>query len=853
MDKLDFSEDTTSKQQEDLPYDGAFSQIKLYNDYNFTSKNDILDISNQIPLTADDPQEKATYQETSRNVDMATTLGKMAKTIINKNYDKEKQSTTNLDIPANERDPSKSNISDVLLHHLSNEEFLKGQGINCETLPEISNTDSSDDAIIKNIILRHVKNSWLQEQTPELTDQLSPQRGENSNMPCCSLTVTEENAFDLEVPGESSHQETSSFLTEIKSLHDKPKSCQGQPPQKLQTEKAVSGNGFKHGHGLVHYQLPDLPKVVPKGKIPKNKTINKPLTIDKQVNFSPKLREKSAIVQDILESISRSNCIERQGQKRKTADPSQQPEMEPTVHTHQEHLPGIESERSLFKLSSISQRDHSPSSSYIFQKITQGKQMCQKLKEQTDQLKTKVQEFSKSIAQDSPYHLQDKRLVLEKLQGHLELLEQEFLDNKEKHLTLKQVHRHESPAVGDFDPEREVEDEIFKLEMLLEDVKEKINKGKYTSAVSLPVSSPIIPDDLASTSSPPSNETKSTEVTWQLVRSCYDVTVVLTSEGVVQVSCPHCWWLRNSYNVCAKQFGNRFLNVWGRREAEPVLKPSLFKPQAATAQTPTSEKPEKSERRSPEEENPNTTSGRQDPAETTSASCAFCHRVCEWKENTEKKGHRRTNCGRCPPAIQEKALLADSILSSDAGPSCSSASGTGLQSNKCENCGTKSHNSRRVCGKKPLEEFHYRYNMPGENYLNPNERSAFVKLCFLNENKNSSPSCSEPEWNCSQTSNPKSSHDEHEPIPGKKNLKVFMTYNSDLATPSPHCHFCRISGSKSLSNFGSMEETESEILNSSLDHALRTASILKETTDRMIRTIAEDLAKVQRWRNRLKY
>uniref|UniRef100_A0A452U946 AKNA domain-containing protein n=1 Tax=Ursus maritimus TaxID=29073 RepID=A0A452U946_URSMA len=412
MDKVDFSEDTTSKQQEDLPYDGAFSQIKLYNDYNFTSKNDILDISNQIPLTVDDPQEKATYQETSRNVDMATTLGKMAKTIINKNYDKEKQSTTNLDIPANERDPSESNISDVLLHHLSNEEFLKGQGINCETLPEISNADSSDDAIIKNIILRHVKNSWLQEQTPELTDQLSPQRGENSNMPCCSLTVTEENAFDLEVTGESSHQETSSFLTEIKSLHDKPKSCQGQPPQKLQTEKAVSGNGFKHGHGLVHYQLPDFPKVAPKGKIPKNKTINKPLTIDKQVNFSPKLREKSAIVQDILESISRSNCIERQGQKRKTADPSQQPEMEPTVHTHQEHLPGIESERSLFKLSSISQRDHSPSSSYIFQKITQGKQMCQKLKEQTDQLKTKVQEFSKSIAQDSPYHLQDKRLVI---------------------------------------------------------------------------------------------------------------------------------------------------------------------------------------------------------------------------------------------------------------------------------------------------------------------------------------------------------------------------------------------------------------------------------------------------------
>lgn len=45
--------------------------------------------------------------------------------------------------------------------------------------------------------------------------------------------------------------------------------------------------------------------------------------------------------------------------------------------------------------------------------------------------------------------------VLEKLHGHLELLGQEFLTKKEKHLTLKQqVYKHESPAASDFDPER---------------------------------------------------------------------------------------------------------------------------------------------------------------------------------------------------------------------------------------------------------------------------------------------------------------------------------------------------------------------------------------------------------------
>ncbi|XP_025768250.1 protein AKNAD1 [Puma concolor] len=760
MEEASFSEDTTPKPQEHLLFGRDFSQIKIYSDYNFTSKNDILDISYQIMSTVDDPQKEATYKEICGNADITKTWDKMTETVVNKNYDKEKQSTINLDIPANERDPSKSNLSDILLHHLSKEEFLKGQGINCETFPEISNAGCSDEAIIKNIILHYAKNSWPKEQTSELTGPLSPKRDdESSNKPYCSRTMREENTSNLEEPvvaGESSYQETSKFLTKIKSLCDKPKSFQGQPPQKQQTEKAISGNWFKYGHDQVHYQFSDFFKVAPKVKIPKNNIINKPLIIDTEASLSPKLRDKSVMMQDILESISRSNCIEKQKQKRKTTDSSQQTEMEPTIHIHQDNLTGIESETSLFKVSSTSQKDPCPSSSYIFQKITEGKQMCQKLKEQTDQLKTKVQEFSKSIAQDSPCHLQDKKLVLEKLQGHLELLEQEFRDNKEKHLALKQIHRHESPAVGDFDPEREVEGEIFKLEMLLEDVKEKINKGKYTSAVCLPGSSPIIPDELASTSSPPSNE-----------------------------------------------------------------------------------------------ENPNNTSGRPSRAETASPSCACSHLVFEWEENMENKGHRRPSCGRCPTALQEKALHADSILGSDTGHSCYSAPGPGLLSDKCQNCGTKSHNSGRTCGKKPPEEFHYRYNTPGENYLYHSERSNFVQLCFLNENKNSSSSCSKPEWICSQTSNPKSSQDEHEPIPEKKN-KIFMTYSSDLATPTPHFHSCRISGSKSLSNLRGME-MESEILNSSLDHALRTATILKETTDRMIRTIAEDIAKVQRWRNRLRY
>uniref|UniRef100_A0A8C6CD18 AKNA domain-containing protein n=1 Tax=Monodon monoceros TaxID=40151 RepID=A0A8C6CD18_MONMO len=381
MDEADFPEDATSKKQEDLPYDGDFFQIQMYNDYNFSSKYDNLDVSNQMNFTEEDLQEKATHRETCRKADKAMTSDKTTENAVSKKYNKENQCTINLHIPSNQGDPSKSNIPDILLHHLCKEEFSKGQGINCETLPEISNADSFDGAIIKNIIFN----------------------GENSNKPRCFPTMTEENTSDLEDPvaaGESNHQENSNFSTKIKSPGDKEKSCQGQTPQKQQAEKASSGNRFKYGQGQVHYWFSDSSKVAPKNNI-----IDKPLTTDKQASFSPKLRDKSAIVQDISESMSRSNGVEKQEQKWKTPETSQQIEFWPNTLTSQK-LSGLS------KMPLTSQKDPSSTSSYTFHTISQGKQMCQKLKEQTDQLKTKVQEFSKSIAQDSPYHLQDRRLVI---------------------------------------------------------------------------------------------------------------------------------------------------------------------------------------------------------------------------------------------------------------------------------------------------------------------------------------------------------------------------------------------------------------------------------------------------------
>ncbi|XP_037664413.1 protein AKNAD1 [Choloepus didactylus] len=817
MDEADFSEDTSFKQQEDLTYNGHLPQIKISRDYNSTSKNDIL-VSDQIILTGGNTQEKATHSETFKNVDMTMTVEKTTENAVNKKHDKENQCTGILQLPTKKEDASRSNISVILLNHLSKEEFLNGQGIDCETLPEISNVDSFDEAITKNVSSHYIQNSWPKEKTSELTDQLNPQSDrENSNKLSCSPIMTEKSTSDLEEPvvAGDNLQENFNFLTKVKGPRDKQKRVQGQAPQKRQTERASLGNGFKYGQGQVHYRLPDFSKIAPKVKIPKNNMINKPLTMAKQTRSS-NLRGKSALVQDILATTPTSNCTEEQHQKQRkeTTETSEQIQMEPTIHIHQE-LRGIESETRLLELSSTSQEDHSSSSSYIFQKIAQGQQMCQKLKEQTDQLKTKVQEFSKRIAQDS-LHFQDRSLVLEKLQGNLELLEQEFLATKEKHLTLQQQdHKHKSPAVSDFDPERKVEGEIFKLEMLLEDVKEKIDESKYPTVLS-PVGSPINLDVLASISSPPSNEILKEHPGSPSGSpgTCGSEEIGVSSAGTKE---------NPSFQELQELDQQTYLNL-----------PSVD----------TQDQPDPMSRRlsSDSREDAINCSGRQEHAETTVPwpSCAFCHHVLEWKQKMEKKGQRRINCGKFLVIIQEKALHPNLSHSSDAEDSFNSNSSTGMQSNKCEDCGTKIHSSRRVSSKDLPKEFHYRYNTPGQNYWP------------LDENKDSLPSCSKPKRICCQRTNMKTSQDEYEPTLEKKNLKALRTYSSDFATLSPHFHSYRTSGSKSLCDFKSINKMESEILNSALDTALRTATVLKETTDQMIKAIAEDLAKAQKWRNQQK-
>ncbi|NXY87748.1 AKND1 protein, partial [Alcedo cyanopectus] len=111
--------------------------------------------------------------------------------------------------------------------------------------------------------------------------------------------------------------------------------------------------------------------------------------------------------------------------------------------------------------------------------LTLGEQMSGILKDQTDQLLKKVEDFSKHVTQET-FFLQGNYMELIQLKRYLESLERNYLTAREQHHNLQlQNCNNNSVNVGEFDPERKVEGKIFRLGMLLEDIQEQADDSKY--------------------------------------------------------------------------------------------------------------------------------------------------------------------------------------------------------------------------------------------------------------------------------------------------------------------------------------------------------------------------------------
>ncbi|NXH69948.1 AKND1 protein, partial [Hydrobates tethys] len=125
---------------------------------------------------------------------------------------------------------------------------------------------------------------------------------------------------------------------------------------------------------------------------------------------------------------------------------------------------------------------HCLNPSNLLPELTLGEKMSQVLKDQTDQLIKKVEDFSKRMPQET-FLLQDNYLVLNQLKIYLEALERNYLTAREEHRNLQlQNYKDKSINIGEFDPERKVEGEIFRLGMLLEDIQEETDDSKCNSS-----------------------------------------------------------------------------------------------------------------------------------------------------------------------------------------------------------------------------------------------------------------------------------------------------------------------------------------------------------------------------------
>ncbi|NXA59160.1 AKND1 protein, partial [Mohoua ochrocephala] len=110
--------------------------------------------------------------------------------------------------------------------------------------------------------------------------------------------------------------------------------------------------------------------------------------------------------------------------------------------------------------------------------LTLGEKMSQILKDQTEQLTKKVEDFSKHMTQET-FFLQDKYLALNQLKRYLVALERNYLRAREEHHNLQlQNHKDKPVKLGEFDPDRRVEGGIFRLGMLLEDIQEQMDGSK---------------------------------------------------------------------------------------------------------------------------------------------------------------------------------------------------------------------------------------------------------------------------------------------------------------------------------------------------------------------------------------
>nr|XP_005285538.1 protein AKNAD1 isoform X2 [Chrysemys picta bellii] len=1026
LDNFDYPEDATDEEQEDLPYDGDLERTYHHNNEsnNLKACVSVENISdNFLNLTCSEInrslKEEINYETQqlsqekvfSHRTPATRTNGIMIEMAIEAPLSG-MPLETELSVGAfssldRKEHFTNSKISDVLLRHFSKEELSNtSQLIDCETIPETSFTESVDETVLtKTRISECTKRTLLTEQWTEHFEDYNLNRQEEiSEDDYKDKNLLDENKFVIDNSATSYGdekdciQENSQLIAENEDTNNFQNIRKNHSHQKGLFERTGSSHELKYGQGQVNYCLPDFSKVAPKVKIPKRNNSDKSAPIIKRTKFSPNLVGKSAIVNNVLETMNYFDSVEVKNQEEEMRIPEllQQLELltkhaeaqnridhlrfDPKIYTHSaspnpnlsihSRCMGAASEESIFHpltlpiqpLLGLSQASFSglqsgrmisslPSANSagkvhclnpnLMQNTTKGEKMSQMLKEQAEQLKAKVEEFSKCIMQEA-FPLQDRCLVLKELKGYLDTLERKYLATKEEHRGLQLQHyNHKSISVGEFDPDRKVEGEIFRLGMLLEDVKEKIDDNICSpcpSSFTSPTSPSLTPCEsvcsscshlrespvVSSISDPP--ERSATEVNFhnnernEGENRSHAIDVIPKKTSQLSLQDDNCDLFPKLQLGLQKRDASAYV-----KGMEPLEKAELLANKhssdvmqcflAPVADNgPGGLESQRqlilSQKRNTNQENPKGSLNfwqMKSPPKTKSYNMCnlehkiinlnvqqeqgnlahpsdhcFCERVencsnaheaalypkwkIHWSKNANKElcscsvnrnkktedrktDSEKSKCGRYSVFIQEKAVELD-LSGSDSEDISFCDSFHESHSDEFLEHKTKNYKSRRAGLKEQSKALQYRdWNI---NFCTSCQRNK----CSRESDKNNIASSQKKRIAANSVCTSKQPDQFVYRLSDKDNLETPKTcysrmYDTIILSPQ-YLASRKVYGSKSMVNIRNRHTsyTDTKILNSTLDHAIQTATTLKETTERMVQVVAEDLAKVKTHRNK---
>ncbi|XP_018952119.2 uncharacterized protein LOC109081588 [Cyprinus carpio] len=111
------------------------------------------------------------------------------------------------------------------------------------------------------------------------------------------------------------------------------------------------------------------------------------------------------------------------------------------------------------------------------QSLTDGERLTSELRDIIRSFMQKVDEFKTCVTTMS-MNVEEQQMVLKSMMEAQDQLERNYLTKREEHRALEmQNYRGLTRNTGEFDPDREVEGQIFRIGMHLEDIKEQIDRN----------------------------------------------------------------------------------------------------------------------------------------------------------------------------------------------------------------------------------------------------------------------------------------------------------------------------------------------------------------------------------------